>query len=269
MACNYLLFGKNGFGMLFVSITFFSLFQNLFHNKFQQTPITKYESLLFDEENNDLDALFGEAFQYLKKAVLKWPGDNEILIQKLDWATNNWFAKGQAAYKNFSDFAVMNHADFHFKNIMYKYNGGVLEDLLLIDYQVCTWSSPAIDLIYALYAMASIETRTNHRNELLSLYYATFAETLKKIGYLKRIPSYLDLQLEILRCGFMEVLVSVVFLPFYCLDLTKPVAGVDMAKLFDPSYGIDFRQFVYEQPDYTVDMMKLMPQFLHKGFLDF
>jgi Ecdysteroid kinase-like family len=137
-----------------------------------------------------------------------------------------------------------------------------------IDYQVCTWSSPAIDLIYALYAMASIETRNEHRNDLLSIYYATFSDTLKKIGYFRRVPTFLDLQVELLRCGFMEVLVSAVFLPYYSLDLSDPVPGVDMTRLFDPDYGIDFRQFVCEQPKYTADMQKWLPRFVYRGFMD-
>jgi Ecdysteroid kinase-like family len=97
-----------------------------------QTPITKYESLLFDEEISDLDALFGDAFRYLRKAVEKWPGDNSLVLEKLSTATKNWFARGQAAYKKVSDFCVMNHADFHFKNIMFKYQNGVLDDLLFV-----------------------------------------------------------------------------------------------------------------------------------------
>jgi Ecdysteroid kinase-like family len=97
-----------------------------------QTPVTEYESLLFDEEITDLDALFGDAFRYLRKAVEKWPGDNGLILEKLDSATKNWFARGQAAYKEVSDFCVMNHGDFHFKNIMFKYQNGVLDDLLFV-----------------------------------------------------------------------------------------------------------------------------------------
>lgn len=60
--------------------------------------------------------------------------------------------------------------------------------------------------------MGSTETRDNHREELIRLYYDEFVGTLGKLGYLKTPPSLLDLQIELLRNGvlgkedsFMEV----------------------------------------------------------------
>jgi Ecdysteroid kinase-like family len=100
---------------------------------FQANPIMTYESLLFDKPNPELNTLFAEAFLYLKRAVEKWPGDNEVLLEKLQGIYSTWYEKGQAAYKGFGDFGVLSHGDFHFKNVMYKYNGDKFEDLLLVN----------------------------------------------------------------------------------------------------------------------------------------
>jgi hypothetical protein len=133
---------------------------------------------------------------------------------------------------------------------------------------VCTWSSPAVDLVYVLYAIASKQVRLNHRDELLLFYYENFTNTLKSIGYMNKIPTLHSLHMEMLRCGFLEVLISTCFLPFFQFDFSNTPPEVDMQRMLDPAYGIDFRQMVYELPEYTDDMMKLLPQFMHKGFLD-
>jgi Ecdysteroid kinase-like family len=99
---------------------------------FQANPILTYESLLFDKPIPELNTLFAEAFLYLKRAVEKWPGDNEVLLEKLQGIFSNWYEKCQAAYKGFVDFGVLSHGDFHFKNAMYKYNGDKFKDLLLV-----------------------------------------------------------------------------------------------------------------------------------------
>lgn len=74
--------------------------------------------------------------------------------------------------------------------------------LLQIDFQLCTWASPAIDLNFALYAMVSPEAR-GRRGELIRIYHNQFISTLQQLGYLKAIPSLLDLQVELLRNGLI------------------------------------------------------------------
>ena len=45
----------------------------------------------------------------------------------------------------------LNHGDFHNRNIMYKDKQGSLMDFVVLDYQLCIWGSPAVDLIFARY----------------------------------------------------------------------------------------------------------------------
>lgn len=63
-----------------------------------------------------------------------------------------------------------------------------------------TWSSPASDLCFCLYGMVGHEAR-ERREELIGHYHKTFKTTLEKLGYLKPIPTLLDVQMEILRNG--------------------------------------------------------------------
>jgi hypothetical protein len=114
--------------------------------------------------------------------------------------------------------------------------------------------------------MASKETRVNHRDELILYYYNLFSETLNNIGYLGQIPTLHALHVELLKCGFVEVIVACCFLPFFSFDFSNP--DFDMAKIFAPDSGVNFVELMYGMPAYTEDMQKLLPRFLHKGFLD-
>lgn len=51
--------------------------------------------------------------------------------------------------------------------------------------------------------MASTETRDNHREELIKFYHDSFVDTLNKLGFLKPIPSLLELNVELLKNGLM------------------------------------------------------------------
>jgi Ecdysteroid kinase-like family len=237
----------------------------------QHSPITELESVTFEKENPELLKLFGNSFQNLKRSLAKWPNPNESVVEKLEILSTAWYQKAIPIFMPAkpAEFSVLCHADFHFKNAMYKYHeDGRLEDILLLDFQGCHWGSPGIDVIYTLYAMASKQTRENHRDELIQHYYNLFTETLLKIGHMGRVPTMHALQLELTKCGFVEVLISSCFLPFFYIDFSKPNPDFDMTMMMDPDSGFNFFEYVYDLAEYKDDMGKLLPRFLHRGYLD-
>lgn len=88
---------------------------------------------------------------------------------------------------------------------------------------------------------------------------------LKNFGYLGNVPALLELHIHLLRNGFLEVFLSICFLPFMFVDLSK----VKIEKLNDASVdGENVKNAVYNSPQYQ-DLMKiLLNEFLHKGLLD-
>lgn len=63
------------------------------------------------------------------------------------------------------------------------------------------WVSPAIDLIHLLYLWIDDSLRLEYREEILYRYHLEFKESLTKLNCVKKIPSLLDLQLELLKAG--------------------------------------------------------------------
>lgn len=134
-----------------------------------------------------------------------------------------------------------------------------------MDFQTCIYGSPAIDLIYLLYCVASSETRTNHREELIQYYHIEFIKTLKNIGYMGGMPTLLQLHINLLKNSFLEVFLSICFLPFMMVDLSK----VNIEKINDANLdGENVKNAIYNSTQYQNLLKKLLKEFLHKGLLD-
>jgi hypothetical protein len=89
---------------------------------------------MFEQGNPELTKMFGGSFNNLKKAVEKWPDHNEVVVEKLEKLTTEWFPSAAVIFNpvHHGDYCVLNHSDFHFKNAMYKYQDDKLEDILLV-----------------------------------------------------------------------------------------------------------------------------------------
>lgn len=102
---------------------------------------------------------------------------------------------------------VLNHGDFHMKNLMFKFNSeNQAEDLIMVDYQICCYAPLTIDLIYSQYMMMRPEFRLR-RNEFMQYYFSEFLGVLKKINYQGELPRYSDFQIANLKyrhfCKFL------------------------------------------------------------------
>lgn len=67
---------------------------------------------------------------------------------------------------------------------------------------MCFWGTCAIDLCYLFFIVCNAEAR-ERRMELLQAYHGELEASLKRLGYLGRIPTLHDLNLEILKNGAM------------------------------------------------------------------
>nr|XP_027221639.1 uncharacterized protein LOC113813778 [Penaeus vannamei] len=82
----------------------------------------------------------------------------------------------------------------------------------LLDFQMATVSSPAIDITYFLYTSLDERARRDHQQELLSAYYGTFDEILRGGGV--EVPFCLEeLQQECRRKVVFGCLMGLIILP--------------------------------------------------------
>jgi Ecdysteroid kinase-like family len=132
-----------------------------------------------------------------------------------------------------------------------------------IDYQISIHATPAIDLIYALYYFVSAENRQKHRADIITTYHQQFVASLMKFGYLKAPPSLIDLQVELLRNGSLEVLVAICMSIFFVFDFTTFTAeDLDMGEGTKRA-----KRRMYQTPGFREIIIKELPRFLLNGFI--
>lgn len=124
------------------------------------------------------------------------------------------------------------------------------------------YASPAIDLLYSLYCDLSIDNRRKHRDEYIKYYHDEFVKALKSYGYLKAPPTLLDLQIELLKCGAIEVIMVTCFVIFMFLDWTT-IEPED----FSFANMDNFKKKIYSSEKCQEFMRAELPRLLHKGIL--
>lgn len=108
-------------------------------------------------------------------------------------------SRSQALFRAFSNgdkanLFVLNHGDFHIKNMMFtEKDDGKLDDVLLVDFQMSIWGPAVIDLTYMLYMLLDQDSRLTRRNEIIHYYFETFTKTLDNLKYSGEYPKLTDL----------------------------------------------------------------------------
>uniref|UniRef100_A0A336M4W5 CSON009904 protein n=1 Tax=Culicoides sonorensis TaxID=179676 RepID=A0A336M4W5_CULSO len=234
------------------------------------TNLTSFsEALLFGPvPNSDLvfvEAVIMPVLSQVLDELKSWP-DNDVVVEKFEKTIPKFVNQLKAVYfgKNDQIYSVLNHCDFHFKNIMVRNSSqGLIDDLILLDYQCCLWGTPAIDLSYLLFSMANTEAR-ERRNEIIQYYYDEFSSTLKKIGYLGNIPSLLDLNLEILKNSAIEILHIFCMVIFQFMDFTEVTAD----ELFDMKKDQSLMQRkLMKLPQYQEILKRELPRLIATGII--
>ncbi|KAL5291263.1 hypothetical protein ACFFRR_010584 [Megaselia abdita] len=177
--------------------------------------------------------------------------------------------KSQTLFKAFvngdkTNFFVLNHGDFHIKNLMFteKENGNV-DDVLLVDFQLCIWGPAVIDLIYTLYMMINEDDRINRRNEIIHYYFEVFTETLNKLKFSGEYPKLTDLYKDFITYKDFELIMFTINLPF--INAVKENPNFDISQIM---HGVETRKPFYESESYISFVKKMLPIFLHNGYLD-
>ncbi|XP_014088700.2 uncharacterized protein [Bactrocera oleae] len=157
---------------------------------------------------------------------------------------------------------VVNHGDFHLKNMMIQNVDGKLTDLMLLDYQISIFGSPAIDLHYAFTMMFSPEMRRDHYDELLNFYITNFQETLLKTEYKGHIPADMEIRHELKQHKYWELFL---FLTFLTINYALADADADLAGVIENPV---VQKKALENPKLLEELRELLPRFLQNGYFE-
>lgn len=226
----------------------------------RKVDFSRFKSSIFHLEDEMIrEKWFNESIDTLAEVLDTWEGFGEYAT-KLKAFKGKYLALGQRLYEpDVNGYSVLSHSDFHVKNLMFKKNGDVAEDCYILDYQISSVASPCADLFYALYNMISDENRRTRRAEIIHDYHNEFSSTLKRLGFIGRIPTLLDLQMDLTKHGFMEVMKCVSFKMFFFADSVVELFG-----------GPDTKQAkvrIYNDQRFKEFITAELPRLVHMGFL--
>lgn len=136
--------------------------------------------------------------------------------------------------------------------------------MLQVDFQLCVYTSPAIDLLYFLSTSPSLDVIENNKKVLLEEYLSTLTTTLKELGCKTQPPTKDQLQNALKKRAAYGMIASFAVLPLVLCD-TKEVKDLDEIMSTDGSY----ENPAYKGETYRKLMTKRIPMYDEMGLLDF
>ncbi|XP_063707881.1 uncharacterized protein LOC134836624 [Culicoides brevitarsis] len=226
---------------------------------FNDCPFEKVEGRM------DFMEFFTPNIRDALKTIKKWKGVDDV-IPVLEKHVEVLEERVRELYLNRSDrrYEVLTHGDFQFKNMISRNGGLKSEDYLLLDYQFCYWCTPAPDVLALLYNICHEEVRLEHREETIRKYFTIFTETLQKLQFKGKMPRLIDLQLEILRCGILEYMNFLIFVPFLQIDFSKLDLNEMVEKMDFHSAG----KFVFESEKFQRTFLERIRFLINMGVFD-
>lgn len=164
-------------------------------------------------------------------------------------------------------FNVLCHGDLWTNNFMYSHdNKNTIEELLLVDFQICQWTSPAIDLLFLLVESPQLELKIKEFDSFVHHYHTHLVENLKKLNYTKKPPTLVGLHIDILERAAISVCLTTGHMAVILLDPNSESNIDNMMK--DDETGMNLKKSMYTNPRFVAHMEEILPFFEKKGILD-
>lgn len=160
----------------------------------------------------------------------------------------------------------MNHGDFWVNNYLFKYEEGKPVDVIFVDFQLCYFSSPGIDLNYFLNTSPQANVRENKRDQILEGYYKHFTQTLADLN-VKNIPCEATFKKEVLAREYYGFMAAVGILPIVLLD-KEASKDSNFETIGDADAGAKLRHAMYFGENFQRAMKHSLPIFDRNNVLD-
>lgn len=102
------------------------------------------------------------------------------------------------------------------------------------------------------------------KKEVIVLYHQELVSALKSIGYIKQPPSLLDVNVELLKHGALNVALWINFFPFLYIDWSTMTVDDMMGQ--DSEKSREFRKGLYETPILKILIRQEMKNWMYNGW---
>ncbi|XP_047002897.1 uncharacterized protein LOC124620274 [Schistocerca americana] len=161
-------------------------------------------------------------------------------------------------------FRVLTHADTWVNNIMFRYAAGVVQDVVLLDFQLSSYISPSIDLQYFTHTSLTEEVYANHLTDLLKEYHSRLIEVMDDIGIsTDKQMSFEELLEDFEAHALYAVFSAVAVLP---IVRTQDETRFDVEASLNESDSAANRN-TFASAQYTQAIKQMLPEFEKRGLL--
>ncbi|KXJ77779.1 hypothetical protein RP20_CCG006581 [Aedes albopictus] len=184
--------------------------------------------------NMSMDRAIGTLEPHEEKARQKLSKLKETLFDDLATLTSAEYAE---------PYAVLGHGDCWINNMIYSYKRGVPTKIVLLDWQICRYVSPALDLLYFIFGCTDEAFRRQHYDEMLRIYYNSLKQLLEKLGgdASRQFP-FTALLRQLKACGKFGILMAMFIVPMICIenqdlpDMNEAAEKYKESQEFDTSF---------------------------------
>ncbi|CAD7093742.1 unnamed protein product [Hermetia illucens] len=214
---------------------------------------------LFNMNKEDMLSMFGERFSLFKELVEALPGFEKASERLTKISFDKLARKCKQLVNAPGSYEVLNHGDYHVKNMMFKGKNGVdVSEVVLVDFQVWHWGSPAYDIVYV-----SAGIPPSMRPKACKHYFDTFVDVLKKSNFEGLLPTFEQLQKDLKSYRSLDLFLLATFTPFLGAD--KDQKKDDLETLFTSR---NLLSAFYNQANYISYVKEMLPVMLQEGVLD-
>ncbi|XP_024879410.1 uncharacterized protein LOC112459515 [Temnothorax curvispinosus] len=223
-----------------------------------------YSKGMFNEQYPpEMSNFFNMSVKALADEVANWPGMKKY-SEKIAKLTDHIYKIGINATKPCEDeFNVINHGDFWVNNMLFKYdNNGKPIQHICVDFQLCVYTSPAIDLQYFLSTSPSPDVIENKKDVLLNEYLSALSATMKQLGCKTQPPTIEELKATLKRKASYGMIASFSILPIVLCCKTE---AKDLDEIMSSG---SYSNPGLKGESYKKLMMKRLPMYDEWGLLD-
>ncbi|KAL5292055.1 hypothetical protein ACFFRR_011074 [Megaselia abdita] len=222
---------------------------------------------IFNRHTRAFSPYFETVVKICGEMVSKWEGYEHIGEKILKIAPHFMEYTERVYDPEPNQLNVLTHGDLWTNNTLFKYVNGETEpsDSILIDFQFCSWGSPASDLSY--FFNTSLQRDLLLRtDELIQHYYYDLSDTLRKLGFLGKIPSLTEFRSQLMLKSFSNFTISITSQP---VMLNPDTEDADFhAVLKVDERGMKFKRLLFSNPVLQENLKIMLPVYDRMGLFE-
>ncbi|XP_066937079.1 uncharacterized protein [Macrobrachium rosenbergii] len=244
----------------------------LLQEKSEEPLGEKYESILKGwgsfADNPLLVGMINGQLDHAEK-ILKKAGGDEKAVNWLEGLKPQAFEiLGKQAGKD--AFAAVNHGGLWSNNLLFRYNDdGEPEEVMLLDFETCCYSTLAHDLNFLMYTSLTEEVRKEHLEEFMGTYTAAYQEIIEA-GGLEMPFNEEELTEEFRENNVLGALFAVLTIPAVLLESGDLPDGAtidgEMEEILD-EFWANIDEKIETSPTLKPRFLAIFEEFMESGLI--